>query len=64
MENIKDEILKAYNFRFACKEFDSSKKISDDDGRTDAFSGPDDRLRPETGGGTGRGGARRGSARP
>lgn len=31
MENIKDEILKAYNFRFACKEFDSSKKISDDD---------------------------------
>ena len=33
MENIKDEILKAYNFRFACKEFDSSKKISDDDFR-------------------------------
>lgn len=31
MENIKDEILKAYNFRFACKEFDSSKKIPDDD---------------------------------
>lgn len=31
MENIKDEILKAYNFRFACKEFDLSKKISDDD---------------------------------
>lgn len=31
MENKKDEILKAYNFRFACKEFDSSKKISDED---------------------------------
>lgn len=31
MENKKDEILKAYKFRFACKEFDSSKKISDED---------------------------------
>lgn len=31
MENIKDSILKAYNFRYACKEFDSSKKISNDD---------------------------------
>ena len=29
--NRKDEILEAYNFRFACKEFDSSKKISDED---------------------------------
>jgi len=31
MENIKNSIIKAYNFRHACKEFDSSKKISDDD---------------------------------
>lgn len=31
MENIKDSILKAYDFRHACKEFDSSKKICDDD---------------------------------
>jgi nitroreductase len=29
--NKKDELLKAYNFRFACKEFDKEKKISDDD---------------------------------
>lgn len=31
MENIKNSIIKSYNFRHACKEFDSSKKISDDD---------------------------------
>jgi nitroreductase len=29
--NKKDELIKAYNFRFACKEFDKEKKISDDD---------------------------------
>jgi nitroreductase len=29
--NKKDELLKAYNFRFACKEFDKEKKISNDD---------------------------------
>ncbi|MGG3182531.1 NAD(P)H-dependent oxidoreductase [Priestia megaterium] len=30
-ENKKQEILKAYQFRHACKVFDSNKKISDDD---------------------------------
>ena len=45
MENIKDEILKAYNFRFACKEFDSSKKISDDDFK---FILETDRLSPSS----------------
>ena len=25
------QILNAYNFRYACKEFDINKKISDDD---------------------------------
>ncbi|MFM9277479.1 NAD(P)H-dependent oxidoreductase [Paenibacillus jiagnxiensis] len=30
-ENKKQEILKAYQFRHACKVFDTSKKISDDD---------------------------------
>lgn len=29
--NKKEEILSAYNFRHACKEFDPSKKISDED---------------------------------
>ncbi len=29
--NRKEEILKAFNFRYACKEFDPDKKISDDD---------------------------------
>lgn len=28
---MKNELLKAYNFRYACKEFDPSKKISDED---------------------------------
>jgi nitroreductase len=27
----KEDILKAFNFRHACKEFDSSKKVSDED---------------------------------
>lgn len=31
MEDIKKQILAAYNFRHACKEFDSNKKISDED---------------------------------
>jgi len=31
MENAKNEILNAYNFRHACKEFDASKKISEED---------------------------------
>lgn len=31
MENKKEEILKAYNFRHACKEFDVNKKISKED---------------------------------
>ncbi|MEY7999814.1 NAD(P)H-dependent oxidoreductase [Clostridium sp. Mt-5] len=30
-ENVKEQVLKAYSFRHACKEFDGSKKISDDD---------------------------------
>jgi nitroreductase len=29
--NKKNDILKAYNFRYACKEFDAEKIISDDD---------------------------------
>lgn len=29
--NIKNDILKAYNFRYACKEFDTEKKISEED---------------------------------
>ena len=29
--NKKEEILKAFNFRFACKSFDPEKKISDED---------------------------------
>lgn len=28
---MKNEILKAYNFRYACKEYDNTKKISDED---------------------------------
>ncbi|HEK9100781.1 NAD(P)H-dependent oxidoreductase [Bacillus pfraonensis] len=31
MEHTKEEILKAYQFRHACKEFDVNKKISDED---------------------------------
>ncbi|WP_410984077.1 NAD(P)H-dependent oxidoreductase [Bacillus cereus] len=31
MEYTKEEILKAYQFRHACKEFDVNKKISDED---------------------------------
>ncbi|PEB51680.1 NAD(P)H-dependent oxidoreductase [Bacillus pseudomycoides] len=31
MEHTKEEILKAYHFRHACKEFDVNKKISDED---------------------------------
>lgn len=31
MPNTKENILQAYNFRYACKEFDSQKKISDED---------------------------------
>ncbi|KEK24532.1 NAD(P)H-dependent oxidoreductase [Bacillus gaemokensis] len=31
MEHTKEEILKAYHFRHACKEFDSNRKISDED---------------------------------
>ncbi|WJE52149.1 NAD(P)H-dependent oxidoreductase [Bacillus cereus] len=31
MEPTKEEILKAYQFRHACKEFDVNKKISDED---------------------------------
>ncbi|MEW5597121.1 NAD(P)H-dependent oxidoreductase [Peribacillus frigoritolerans] len=31
MENKKQEILKAYQFRHSCKEFDTNKKISDED---------------------------------
>ena len=31
MEHTKEEILKAYYFRHACKEFDVNKKISDED---------------------------------
>lgn len=31
MDNTKNFILEAYNFRYACKKFDPSKKISDDD---------------------------------
>lgn len=31
MERKKEEILKAYHFRHACKEFDVNKKISDED---------------------------------
>lgn len=31
MEDIKKQILAAYNFRHACKEFDPDKKISDED---------------------------------
>ena len=30
-ENKKQEILKAYQFRHACKTFDTNKKISDED---------------------------------
>lgn len=30
-ENIKRQVLKAFNYRFACKEFDNTKKISDED---------------------------------
>ncbi|MCM3771370.1 NAD(P)H-dependent oxidoreductase [Priestia aryabhattai] len=33
IENKKQEILKAYQFRHACKEFDTNKKISDEDFR-------------------------------
>lgn len=29
--NVKKQILKAFNFRYACKEFDAKRKISDDD---------------------------------
>ncbi|MCZ8523280.1 NAD(P)H-dependent oxidoreductase [Paenibacillus caseinilyticus] len=29
--NVKEEILKAYQFRHACKEFDASRKIADED---------------------------------
>ncbi len=29
--SIKEQVLKAFNFRHACKEFDATKKISDDD---------------------------------
>ncbi|RAL24303.1 NAD(P)H-dependent oxidoreductase [Thermoflavimicrobium daqui] len=31
MENKKEQILQAYQFRHACKEFDPTKKISDED---------------------------------
>lgn len=31
METAKEQILAAYRFRHACKEFDSEKKISDAD---------------------------------
>ncbi|MGG3518785.1 NAD(P)H-dependent oxidoreductase [Bacillus pseudomycoides] len=31
MEHTKEEILKAYQFRHACKEFDVNKKVSDED---------------------------------
>lgn len=31
MEHTKEEILKAYHFRHACKEFDVNKKIADED---------------------------------
>ncbi|AIQ12022.1 NAD(P)H-dependent oxidoreductase [Paenibacillus durus] len=31
MQNVKDQIIKAYQFRHACKEFDADKKISDAD---------------------------------
>ncbi|PDY48026.1 NAD(P)H-dependent oxidoreductase [Bacillus pseudomycoides] len=31
MEYTKEEILKAYHFRHACKEFDVNKKVSDED---------------------------------
>ena len=30
-ENVKNQVLKAYKFRHACKKFDGTKKISDDD---------------------------------
>ncbi|MEJ9314725.1 nitroreductase family protein, partial [Priestia megaterium] len=33
IESKKQEILKAYQFRHACKEFDTNKKISDEDFR-------------------------------
>ena len=29
--SIKEQVLNAFNFRHACKEFDATKKISDDD---------------------------------
>lgn len=31
MNNVKETILKAFNFRYACKEFDPTKKISEAD---------------------------------
>ncbi len=31
MDRKKEEILKAHRFRFACKEFDKNKKVSEDD---------------------------------
>ncbi|HSH36988.1 nitroreductase family protein, partial [Schnuerera sp.] len=31
MDKKKEEILKAHKFRFACKEFDKSKKVSEED---------------------------------
>lgn len=31
MSTMKEEIIKAYQFRHACKEFDSSRKIAEDD---------------------------------
>ncbi|MDT3424942.1 nitroreductase [Paenibacillus forsythiae] len=31
MQNVKDQIIQAYQFRHACKEFDPAKKISDAD---------------------------------
>lgn len=33
METIKEQVLKAYQFRHACKEFNKDKKISEDDFR-------------------------------